>query len=303
MAVLLILVPFQTAYANLFEDIFNDPEIVIRLALEVSEEFATKVAKAIGYEFSKSYFENLNEISASDLEFKRVLLSVIFSYDLINYHEILTKFPILQQFELEQQIQLVEDKKRELKEKFAIIGEYDSQAWNIVENNMERQLIAYYADETNVDELEKRRGLVDEATITAVQIFPTYDPDVGIVPLDYTAKKFVNKVPSLKGSDLSEDPVRATALIVLEPEFILHIDIIKTKDDHWISLEEASTYGYKTEDIEKAKLAIKTLDFISDSKDMTDPNQKISEFFEIVEGINAEAENLIPITSIQYHLT
>lgn len=289
--------PFQSANAGLFDDfmksIQENFEALIRQALEISEEHAVQIAMGIGYDFSKIYFENFVDLSSSDLMFERVLLYVVFNYDINHYYEILNQSPILRQFELEKQSQFIEEKKAEIKEKFPVLGEYDTEAWKIVKYSVKRQIVASYSDESNLAELDKRRGIIDEATIAVLQLMPTYDPEEGrVVTLNYTAVKLVQEIPSLKGSDIEKDPIRASALVVLDPEYLLYMNIIETNDG-WISIEEAETYNYKSDEIRRAKLALLALDFAMDAKKIEDPNKKLQDFNVIIKEINSEIDILI----------
>ena len=281
------------SFNDIIKEISVDLISIIETALnEFGEEYAVEVAKTFGYDFAKNFFENYIEIASEDYLLERILLSVIFPTNQNHYFEILRELPVVRDFEIEKQIEFLESKKEEIKTNYKINGKYDAQAWEIIEINTNRQILAYYSDQENLEELEKRRGLLTEATVIGLKIMPAYDSEEGLVTLDNITKKQIQKIPALQGSDFAKDPVRASALFVLDPESILYLKIIETEDGYWISVEEALAYGYNEDDVRRAKLAWKTAFFVADVKDVSNPNQKILEFIEIIEEINKEKEIL-----------
>lgn len=296
-----LVLPAQFVFAeNIFLDFFEDViEVItdedrIRQALLISEELALKIAHELGYDFSKSYFENYKDAASKDLTFEHILLSVIQSYNLHQYSNILTDNSFLRQFEINEISQEIEKSKDEFRTKFQFFGTYDKDAYDILESNLQRLIIAKYTDQSNVDALYQTRSVNEELAIMLIQATPSYDPKTGqLVTLNHTMNEFVQDIPALEGTDIKRDPLRSGVLLVTEPDYTMNAKLIKTKDGHVISFEEAIMYDYKNEDVRKAQLALEALDFAMDVKKIEHPEKKAQQFRELMKKINEEKENLL----------
>lgn len=142
-------------------------------------------------------------------------------------------------------------------------GTYRREAWSVIEVERRRQLCSEYNDPAKVGQMEKKRGILTEGAIAAIKLFPVYDEKSGqIRTYDAFARDMVNQTPGLAGSDLANDPVRCTALMLLDSDYLMYAKIIQTPNGKWISIREAQECGYRTEeavaagsDYEKTRLA------------------------------------------------
>lgn len=131
---------------------------------------------------------------------------------------------------------------------------YVSESWDLISQEMERQLCEDYNDPSKVSELERKRGLFTEVAIITIKMMPIYDPERRqIRTFSGFATDLVNESPALAGSDLAKDPVRCAGLLLLDSDYLLYAKIIKTNDGRWISIEEAGVLGYKTNQVDAAR--------------------------------------------------
>ena len=130
---------------------------------------------------------------------------------------------------------------------------YAAEAWDEISKETERLLCEEYSDPEKVDELERRRGLVTEGAILAVKLIPVYDPEKKQVrTFSGFARDMVSGNADLEGSDLAEDPVRCTTLMLLDSDYLEYAKIIQTSDGRWISMKEALATGYMTTEVDAA---------------------------------------------------
>lgn len=142
-------------------------------------------------------------------------------------------------------------------------GTYRREAWSVIETEKKRQLCNEYNDPAKVGQMERKRGVLTEGAIAAIKLFPVYDEKSGkIRTYDAFARDMVNQTSGLAGSDLANDPVRCTALMLLDSDYLMYAKIIQTPNGKWISIREAQECGYRTEeavaagsDYEKTRLA------------------------------------------------
>jgi len=134
-----------------------------------------------------------------------------------------------------------------------LTGPYKEEAFNILEQEARRQLCEEYSDPVKVEELERKRDLMTEATITAVKLIPIYDPESGEVhTFDQFAGDLYEQIPGIEGSDLAEDPVRCVALMVLDSDYLLYAKIIRAPNGKWMSITEALSVGYRVNGVMSA---------------------------------------------------
>ena len=69
--------------------------------------------------------------------------------------------------------------------------------------------------------------------------------------------------------------------------------MIETADGKWLSIEEASTYGYKDTEIQKLKELVNVIQGLSDLDDPTKIVENYNELHSLVNQINEEKEFLI----------
>ncbi|MEM2566847.1 MAG: hypothetical protein QXH20_00005 [Candidatus Bathyarchaeia archaeon] len=135
----------------------------------------------------------------------------------------------------------------------SVTGPYREEAFNILEREARRQLCEEYSDPNKVGELEKRRDLFTETTITVVKLVPVYDPESGQVhTFDQFARNLYSEIPGIEGSDLARDPVRCVGLMVLDSDYLMYAKIIQTPNGKWISMAEALCCGYKVNQVMNA---------------------------------------------------
>ena len=268
-------------------------EELIRHALTISEKYGLQIAHTIGYDFSESYFDNYQDVDVKNLTFEYILLSVIQSYNVQQYSDILIENPFLREFEIEKNIQNFENDKDDVRDKYHILGTYDKDAWNILETSSKQIIIAKYTDQSNIDALNKPRSADEEVAIMIIQAIPAYDPKTGqLVTLKQATNELIQDIPALDGTDIEKDPIRSGVLLVTEPDYMMQAKLIQTQNGHTISLQEALLYDYKNEDVRKAQQILEIIDDVMDLKKIDHPDKKAQQFTDLIKKINAEKENL-----------
>lgn len=93
------------------------------------------------------------------------------------YSEILYNVEPLQKNE----VKIIEEKFSDLEkvksEQEFIWRDYDSDLWTVLENDGQCLKVATFSNQEEIDELNKRRGLIDEGTILLVKAIPIYDSE------------------------------------------------------------------------------------------------------------------------------
>lgn len=239
------------------------------------------------------YFKEDYNFNPNNLLIEEKLLTQIFDYSHMIYSEILYNVEPLQKNE----IKIIEEKFSDLEkaksEQEFIWRDYDSDLWTVLESDGQRLIVATFSNQEEIDELNKQRGLIDEGTILLVKAMPIYDSEEQkVTTLDKTARKFTAKIPALEGSDIGKDPVRATSLMMLETNYLLHAKIIQTNDQKWISIEEAITEGYEKEDVQKAKLVLKAAKLALNANDIDEVNVNLVSFVQIIFELSQYEEQI-----------
>ncbi len=146
-----------------------------------------------------------------------------------------------------------------------------------------------YADEVEIDRLEKNQGFITESIITGTKSFFIYDLETRkAITLDESARKFVEQNPLLRDSDFGKDPVRAGLMLFFDGEYLFIAPIIPISDEQLISLEEYCKLEIDSEKCEKAKAYLKLASMASKARDPTLFIPAAKAFMGIVQEINNE---------------
>jgi len=281
--IILLLISPQFAHASWLDDLenaFKGTVEKIKDALEKGEE--------ITYEIAKDYFEREDyRFEAENLSIEKKLLSIIFDSNQKKYSQILYKIIPIQQYEVALQKYLIYEILESIKTEDTGWNEYRSDIEMLLDEFLTRQMIATFSNQKEIDALNQNRGLVSEATCFVFKAIPVYDSKENKpMTLDEAATNLVDKVPALKESDVGKDPIRFSCILLVDSDYLLYAKIIKTPDEKWISIEEASALGYKTNEINQAKIILKSIDLAKNIRNPAMVDQNIIEFASIVNEIN-----------------
>lgn len=150
-----------------------------------------------------------------------------------------------------------------------------------------------YAQEDKISKSKARLSLLDKATIINLKKLYVYDLEKDKpVKLEDLSREYVQKMPELRGSEIANDPLETTSVLICDPNYLLYADLIKTKDGKWISIDDASNLGYKKKEVKELKSLLRT---VSLAKDMSNPSKidkNIDRITSLIEKINNEKEQL-----------
>ena len=278
------------------EDFFKEN---LGKVIDSIEEFKNNLesGQIIPVEDIIKYFKENYRFDPNNLPVTEELLTRVFDHSNIEYSKILYNIEPLQENEVkvikENLDRKLDDLGKIKSEQEFIWRDYDSDLWIVLESDGQRLMVATFSNQEEIDELNKRRSLLDEGVILLVKAMPMYDyEEKKVSTLDKAAKKFTAKIPDLEGSDIGTDPVRATSLMMLDTEYLLHARIIQTTDEKWISVEEAITTGYEKEDVKKAKLFLKAARIALNAGNVSEININLVNFVEIIFEISQYEEQI-----------
>ncbi len=134
------------------------------------------------------------------------------------------------------------------------IQTYSKNSWDIIAEDLGKYITEKEFSENELNSLDKRRGLITEASITSLKIIPVYDiEDNQVKTLDQMMREMVGNNPYIGESDLAKDPLRTGALLLFDNDYMNYGKIIPTTDGTYMSIEEAYQSGYNTEEIENVR--------------------------------------------------
>jgi gas vesicle protein len=170
-----------------------------------------------------------------------------------------------------------------------VVGPYKEEAYIVLEREARRQLCEEYSDPEKVGELEKKRNLPTEITITIIKLMPIYDPEKKEVhTFDEFARNLYSDIPGIEGSDLAEDPVRCVILMVLDRDYLMYAKIVKAPNGKWMSMTEALSVGYRTDEVLSA---VADYNLAREGYKTNDPIRIENGIESLVSRINAINEN------------